>query len=198
MRTITIKSKDGHSTFKLIPYRAGETVRVFKGATGVFGKESGSKTAGIVYVTEGAHGINAEDRDVDDKTIWDWIQHWMQIGMTHGEPESKADLPPLALKLDQVVSVDIEPGQNKLIVGLKDGNSMTFTRRANGWRVVVDVSFNSVCVIHNVEWQEVSRIQEIWNALTEWAFDHECSIRDALRADCVKGAKSIMPDLFTK
>lgn len=80
MKTITLKSPDGRTTFELHAYKAGETVRIFKGATGVFGREAGSKTAGVVYVTKGI-GIQAEDNDVDGHCLWEWIQQWMQKGM---------------------------------------------------------------------------------------------------------------------
>lgn len=80
MKVITIKAGK-NATFELHIYRAGETVTIFKGSTGVFGKDAGSKTAGIVYVTKDGNGIRAEDQDVDNPQLWDWIQEWMQKGM---------------------------------------------------------------------------------------------------------------------
>jgi hypothetical protein len=81
MRTITIKTADGKTTFTLHAYKAGESVIVFKGSTGTFGKASGSKTAGIVCVTQNIHGTTAEDMDIDDANLWDWIEDAMQKGM---------------------------------------------------------------------------------------------------------------------
>jgi hypothetical protein len=79
MKVIKLKSKD--ATFELHVYRAGESVTIFPGTTGTFGKSAGSKTAGIVYVTNGLNGTRAEGVDVDDPQVWNWIQKWMQIGM---------------------------------------------------------------------------------------------------------------------
>lgn len=81
MKTITIKSADGKTTFELHAYRAGESVTVFQGTTGTFGRAAGSKTAGLVYVVKGPNGISAEDNDVDDAALWHWIQELIQKGM---------------------------------------------------------------------------------------------------------------------
>ncbi len=89
MKTIKLTAPDKTSTFELHIYKAGETATIFQGATGVFGKAAGSKTAGIVYVTKGGHGITAQDDHVDNGQVWDWIQQWMQKGM---DSESDAAL----------------------------------------------------------------------------------------------------------
>jgi hypothetical protein len=81
MKIIKLTGPDKKSTFELHIYKAGETADIFQGATGVFGKAAGSKTAGIVYVTKGGHGITAQDDHVDNGQTWDWIQTWMQKGM---------------------------------------------------------------------------------------------------------------------
>jgi hypothetical protein len=81
MNTITIKTKDGKTTFTFHAYKAGESVTVFPGSTGTFGKSAGSKTAGIVLVTQNIHGVTAADMDVDDASLWNWIEDAMQRGM---------------------------------------------------------------------------------------------------------------------
>lgn len=82
MKTITLKSPDGKTTFRVIAYKSGEGVEVFKGATGRFGALAGDKTAGLVYVVEGNNaGISASDVNIDHDNTWDWIQEWMQKGM---------------------------------------------------------------------------------------------------------------------
>jgi hypothetical protein len=81
MKTISIKSPDGKTTFEIHSYKAGESVEIFKGSTGVFGKAAGSKTAGLVYVVRGENGVTAQDSEVDGTELWDWIQTYMQIGM---------------------------------------------------------------------------------------------------------------------
>lgn len=81
MKTVTIKSPDGKSTFTIHAYKAGESVTVFKGSTGTFGKAAGSKTAGIVYVSGSSAGIHVEDNDVDNAQFWDWVAEWMNKGM---------------------------------------------------------------------------------------------------------------------
>lgn len=80
MNTPKAVIKNGATTFELHPYKAGQSVEIFKGATGVFGKAAGSKTAGVVIVTKQSGTVNAEDRDVDSDGLWKWIQEWMQKG----------------------------------------------------------------------------------------------------------------------
>jgi hypothetical protein len=78
MKTIRIKAQD--ATYELHAYKAGESVEIFKGSTGTFGKAAGSKTAGLVYVIRDGQ-VTAIDQDVDHAETWEWIQKWMQKGM---------------------------------------------------------------------------------------------------------------------
>jgi len=80
MIKITLKRKDG-SSMEVHAYKAGESVTIFPGATGVFGAARGSKKAGLVYVERGKSHVNASDDDVDSESIWNWIQDLMQKGL---------------------------------------------------------------------------------------------------------------------
>jgi hypothetical protein len=77
----TIKLKSGSSQFEIHAYKAGESVSVFPGSTGTFGRSAGSKTAGIVYVVKNG-GVQADDCDVDNERLWSWIGEWMQKGFS--------------------------------------------------------------------------------------------------------------------
>lgn len=79
MKVIRLEGPNG-CKYELHAYKAGETVKIFPGATGVFGSDAGSKTPGIVYVRRSG-GIMAEDNDVDSASLWNWIAEWMQKGL---------------------------------------------------------------------------------------------------------------------
>lgn len=81
MKTITLKSPDSKTTFELHIYKSGESVEIFKGATGIFGKAAGDKTPGLVYVVKGTGHVSAQDQNIDREETWNWIQEWMQKGM---------------------------------------------------------------------------------------------------------------------
>lgn len=93
--------KNGDTTFEIHVYRAGQSCRIAQGATMEFGASIGSKSAGLVYVTKGPHGIKAEDNHVDCENTWQWIQGWMQKGM---------DASPLADHVRQSIDKDNDWG----------------------------------------------------------------------------------------
>ncbi len=89
MKVITLKGPDHKTTYEVHAYKAGETVEIFKGSTGVFGADAGSESAGLVYVEATPKGIYASDVDVDNANTWAWIQMWMQKGMDSEEKLTK-------------------------------------------------------------------------------------------------------------
>ncbi len=75
--------KDSPNTYEIWLLNPGQTCKVGPASCLEF---TAHKTASLIYVSNGPHGINAEEQNVDHTGTWQWIQRLMQLAITTAAP----------------------------------------------------------------------------------------------------------------